>query len=158
MSAARNYAPARTAVPKNVRKPTKFNESNYQEALKSAAKTSKPLVLKVGAKWCGPCQKMKQNMAADKKLGSQLEKNATFVNIDADKARELTGRKNLNISAYPTVILGTVRRGPDGKLKLNEIKRENYMTADQFKGFLNDKNTGLSAMSKKMRAAGFGPQ
>ena len=33
-----------------------FDHTQYNEALKTAARTGRPLVIKIGASWCGPCK------------------------------------------------------------------------------------------------------
>src|SRR5437762_7822732 len=43
-------------------RPNKFKDNEFGTALKEAQEQGKPIVIKVGAEWCGPCRNLDGNL------------------------------------------------------------------------------------------------
>lgn len=87
-------------------KANKANALNWyhdiREAKKVAAKTNKPLLVKVGATWCGPCQKMDAACKRNKALQRQLKK---FVLVKIDSDRQKAVARSLKTRGIPLVVV-----------------------------------------------------
>ncbi|HUT89527.1 MAG TPA: thioredoxin family protein [Thermoguttaceae bacterium] len=60
----------------------------YAEAYRLASQTGRPMVVLVGAEWCGPCQTMKQNVIPQIRRRGLLGRVA-FATVCVDRQREL---------------------------------------------------------------------
>ena len=124
-------------------KAKKFDHTNFNEAMKHSAKTGKPMVIKVGASWCGPCKAMNATTFKDPKVKEALDKKATFVNVEVDRRGDTAAEqqaasklsKALGVRSYPTVIMATVKQDGD-KLVPTFVAKGNMMNADRFQQFL----------------------
>jgi thioredoxin-like negative regulator of GroEL len=67
---------------------------SYEQAFEENAKTGKPLVVLVGAEWCGACRVMK-SQTLPQIVGDDVFKQVAFTVVDSDKqgeiARQVTG-------------------------------------------------------------------
>lgn len=63
------------------------------------ARSSKPVVVKVSATWCPPCQGMKPHYEA---VAAELGDKFVFAEVDADS---FEGKEALNVPGLPTVII-----------------------------------------------------
>ena len=125
-------------------KAKKFDHTNFTDALKHSAKTGKPMVVKIGASWCGPCRAMNNSTFKDPKVQDRLNKDATFVNVEVDRQGDnATQRqaaekisKAFGVRAYPTVLMATVRQEGD-KFVPTVISKGNMMNAQSFQDFLS---------------------
>ena len=91
-AAAKSEAPA--AAKKTEKKTEADGEETYTEAHRITVKTGKPLVVMVGADWCGPCQTMRRTILPRVRDHGLFRKVAfAHVNVDREKklATELTG-------------------------------------------------------------------
>ena len=128
---------------KTTSKAKKFDHTNFNAALKHSADTGKPMVIKVGASWCGPCRAMNATTFKDPNVQAKLDKNATFVNVEVDRRGDSATQrqaadkisKALGIRAYPTVLMATVKKQGD-KLVPSIISKGNMMDAQGFQRFL----------------------
>ena len=136
-------------------KPKKFDHTNFNQALKHSAESGKPMVIKVGASWCGPCRAMNNSTFKDPKVQARLEKDATFVNVEVDRRgdtrtqREAAQKiaKALGVRAYPTVIMANVKQSGD-KLTPSLVSKGNMMNATSFQRFLDTGLTKAEQMKK----------
>jgi len=78
-------------------------QKDIRTALRTSAEENKPLMVMVGAGWCGYCHKMLQQTFPDPALA--LRVNAQFVPVllDADEQAELV--QKLKVDAMPTVLV-----------------------------------------------------
>ncbi len=78
-------------------------QKDIRSALRTSADEDKPLMVMVGAGWCGYCHKMLQQTFPDPALA--LRVNAQFVPVllDADEQAELV--QKLKVDAMPTVLV-----------------------------------------------------
>lgn len=128
-----------------------FNEKQYGQALTKAAEEGKPVVIKVGTEWCGPCQAMKRNTLENAAVKQNLKDNAVFLDVDADRAEALA--RSLGVDSYPTTIVAAIKKNAQGQLELQPLKaKSGYMDANGFNKFLNE---NLPAADKVMDANGF---
>jgi thiol-disulfide isomerase/thioredoxin len=75
----------------------------YRLAADQAAREGKPILVKVGATWCGPCRQMKQLTFADSRVIELVRSDFVALSIDADEHPELV--TGFRVEAYPTTII-----------------------------------------------------
>lgn len=101
-------APARSR--RNVR-PVTYRErsvswhSDFQQAVNVSRRTGRPLLVKVGADWCGYCQRMDRETFTDRELLSRIGDDFITVELDADQNTELM--QKMRIRSLPTVLVMT---------------------------------------------------
>lgn len=76
---------------------------DFNAASRLAAQTHKPMLVMVGAHWCGYCRQMQQQTLQDQSVAQRVTSDFVPVMIDADEQPELTQR--LNASELPTVLV-----------------------------------------------------
>ncbi len=64
---------------------------NFPEAYRRSLDTGKPLVILVGASWCGPCMVMKNSVLPDVTKAGGL-KGVEFAYVDMDRQPKLAAR------------------------------------------------------------------
>lgn len=81
-----------------------FHKSAWEDALKLARESNKPIFLDISASWCGPCKALKSNTFADNEVG--VFYNANFVNVllDGETGEGIELAEIFRISGYPTMI------------------------------------------------------
>ena len=91
--------------------------------LRSALATSKPVVIKFSAQWCGPCRQMQPIF---EELSKELSGKYAFVEIDIDAAEGIIS--DYSISGVPTFIIIK-----DGK----EVRRQSgSLSKDTLRNFI----------------------
>ena len=75
----------------------------YAEAYRLASQTGRPMVVLVGAEWCGPCQTMKQNVIPQVRRRGLLGRVA-FATVCVDRQREL-GRQLTRGGPIPQLLM-----------------------------------------------------
>jgi len=143
----------------------KFDHTNWDKAIAHAAETGKPLVVKVGASWCGPCKAMNEKVLKNPELLKRLEKDATFVSIEIDgrgddratQAKADKIAKELGVRSYPSVYILTLEN-KNGKPVPKQIKNAGYLNVNGFNGFLDAQGNGLKVAAQGIKDAGFGPR
>ena len=143
---------------------TKFDHKNWDKAIAHAAETGKPLVVKVGASWCAPCQAMNSKIMSNPELKKRLDKEATFVNIEIDghgdnqatRAKADKIAKELGVRSYPSVYILTLEN-KNGKPVPKQVKKAGYLNVNGFNGFLDAQSNGLKTAAQGIKDAGFGP-
>ncbi len=81
-----------------------WREGDVNDAFAEAREQNKPVLLYWGAKWCPPCNQMKQTLFKDAGFIAET-KNFIPVHLDGDaKDAQLWGEK-FGIAGYPTVII-----------------------------------------------------
>ncbi|HET8686932.1 MAG TPA: thioredoxin family protein [Methanosarcina sp.] len=83
-----------------------------------------PVLLKIGAEWCGPCQQMKPIL---NELTTDYKGKATIMSVDLDKSPELSDY--FEVSSIPdcSVIVGIENR------KYVYMQEDGNVTTDRFK-------------------------
>ena len=86
-----------------------WREGDVDDAFNEAREAHKPVLLYWGAKWCPPCNLMKQTLFKDPKF---IEETRNFipVHLDGDDKDAQTWGKRFGIAGYPTVIILTPDR------------------------------------------------
>lgn len=103
------------------------NES-YADAHRAVAETGKPMLVMVGAKWCGPCQRLKRQVLP-KLRQRPIFKRIAFAMVDVDQesklARKLTG-------GGPVPQLVMFRKGPNGWFRRKLVGGQALETVEKF--------------------------
>jgi len=76
-------------------------QSEYAAAYQAAIRSGRPLVVLIGASWCGPCQQVKP-------LYPALRQRGAFVHLDMDRDLEA---KDMDVAKLPTLIVFERRDG-----------------------------------------------
>lgn len=98
--------------------------TSYKEAVKSAAKEKKPVVMVFSAVWCGPCQMMKKNTYPSDAVKKHHDKFVwAYLDADQEENRELL--EKYKVSGIPHVEFVTA----DGK---SLGKQVGYVPPDTF--------------------------
>jgi thioredoxin-like negative regulator of GroEL len=80
--------------------------TSMAEAKARSAETGRPLLVKVGAEWCGPCKKFDADLAGDTPIRAALEPVVLF-RIDAEKGEGPEVAQGLEVQGFPTYVLMT---------------------------------------------------
>lgn len=91
---------------------TVYDGASYKDALAEAQKRGLPVVFKVGAEWCPPCQSFERNMAGN--LENTYKDKAIVVKIDSDQNPEIA--RSLGANRLPTSGVGYVDES--GRLRI----------------------------------------
>ncbi|MBI1269190.1 thioredoxin fold domain-containing protein [bacterium] len=98
-----------------------FNGSEVQQAMEVAAKTGRPMVMKFGADWCGPCRAMEAGTWNNGNVQNHMKENDVFTKVDVDANPELA--RQYGISSVPTTLIGNVTQGADGSYRFTPSER-----------------------------------
>lgn len=77
--------------------------TSYPSAADEAVRTGKPMLVRITASWCGPCQQMKQLTFTDSRVVELARSSFVPLLIDADANTDLVAR--FQIEAYPTTLV-----------------------------------------------------
>ena len=75
------------------------------EAIRESAKQHKPMLIMVGAEWCGYCHKMLDETFRNPAVATRIKAQFIPVLIDADEQAAYV--EKLNVAAMPTVLIVT---------------------------------------------------
>lgn len=78
-------------------------QADFERAADVARRTQRPLLVRVGAKWCGYCNQMKQQTFADERIVADISQGFVAVDIDADQNPELV--KRMRVQSLPTTLV-----------------------------------------------------
>jgi thiol-disulfide isomerase/thioredoxin len=102
-------------------------QTSYREAADDAARDGKPLIVRITATWCRPCQQMKQLTFTDSRVVSLVKSSFVPLLIDADAHPDLVS--GFKVEAYPTTLVVSS--------DLNIVKRmTGFQSADSLLGSL----------------------
>jgi len=77
--------------------------TSYAKSTDESTQAGKPILVRITASWCGPCQQMKQLTFNDSRVVQLVESNFLALSIDADQFPELVTR--FRVEAYPTTLV-----------------------------------------------------
>ena len=98
----------------------------YSEALATAKRENKPLVLDFMAVWCAPCKRLVNETFVDEEVAALLQK-CVFLKIDTDEHPELA--KQFKVASLPDIRF----LSPEGK----QVKKLNgFQTPESFENEL----------------------
>ena len=85
-------------------------ETSARQAQHYSRISGRPLLIYVGAGFCGYCRKMERTTWSDAVVATSVRRTFVPLKIDAQQSPQIA--RQLNVRAYPTTIL----LGPDGAL------------------------------------------
>lgn len=77
--------------------------NDLQAAARQSAAQHKPLLVVVGARWCGPCHKMQSETFPNPAVAARISRNFIPVKIDADAQAAAVAK--LQVDSFPTVLV-----------------------------------------------------
>jgi|SRR6056297_2482607 len=81
-----------------------FHQGSWEQALKLAEETGKPVFLDISASWCGPCKALKKNTFPNEEVGVFYNENFINVLVDGEKGEGIELAETFRIDAYPSMI------------------------------------------------------
>lgn len=103
-------------------------QTDLKQAAREAARTKKPMLIRVTASWCGPCKKMKATTFKDAEIAARI--NGCFVPVSVDHDTNPQFVKTVEANVLPMTLIIS----PDLKV----IKRiKGFHTAAQLKSELD---------------------
>lgn len=78
--------------------------SSYEEALKKASDSKKPVFIDVYTQWCGPCKMMAAQTFPLKEVGDFFNKNFISLQLDAETPEGKILAEKYGVHAYPTLL------------------------------------------------------
>ncbi|MFW6176351.1 MAG: thioredoxin family protein [Thermoplasmatota archaeon] len=91
-----------------------INWYQYGEGMQKAKSQEKPIFIDFWARWCGPCQKMEEEVYPDEDL---IQKSSEFINIKVNVDQNNDLAKQYNIESIPTLIF----LNSEGEVLIREI-------------------------------------
>jgi uncharacterized protein YyaL (SSP411 family) len=117
------------------------------DAFRRAQAENKPVMLWLGAFWCGYCQRMDQETFSDRENLALLSAYFVPLRIEYAKRPDIDARYNLN--GWPTVAFFT----PQGQL----LAAVNYLPVEEFKNLLIDVHLAYQQRQSEFPAAAESP-
>ena len=102
--------------------------NTYADAHRETVETGKPLLVMVGADWCGPCQQMKKTILTQVGKHGLLDQVA-FAHVNAEKESELA-KKLTGGGPVPQLVM--LRKTGDGWRKRKLIGGQSVDTVEKF--------------------------
>ena len=109
-------------------------ETNLRTASENARRYRRPMLLVVGADWCGHCQRLKRETLTDLQVTAELRRAFVAVDLNADRNRDLM--QQLRIQALPAMLV------VDPDLQVVE-RLEGFRSADQLQNILT-RHSGIA--------------
>jgi thiol-disulfide isomerase/thioredoxin len=103
----------------------KYDTKNVDEAVEASIKNNVPMVVHIGAPWCGPCLKMEKEVWPG--VEKDLKGKAAFVHLDGDAImNEKVGGKNAEklvkgVESFPTIRVVQPSRDKDGNVTFKTL-------------------------------------
>jgi thioredoxin-like negative regulator of GroEL len=119
---------------------------NYTDAHRETSETGKPMVVMVGADWCGPCQNLKNNILPEVRRHGLLARVA-FAVVNVDREPHLT-QPLTDGGPIPQLVM--YRKTGDGWKRRKLVGARSVSEVEQF---INE-GLALDAESKQVTAGG----
>lgn len=98
-----------------------INWYQYEEGIQEAKSQGKPIFIDFWAEWCGPCQKMEEEVYPDEDL---IRKSSEFINIKVNVDQNNDLAKQYGIESIPTLMF----LNSEGEVLTREI---GYMSSSE---------------------------
>ncbi len=90
-----------------------YQQSQWQEAVRTSAAEQKNMLIIFGAKWCTPCVWMENYTFKDPTLIEYLNRRYVVVYVDIDQWEGFRLKEEYEVKVLPTMVI----RSPDGKTR-----------------------------------------
>lgn len=115
----------------------RYDQSNVKDAVDAALKNGVPMVVHVGADWCGPCKTMEKTVWPG--VEKDFKGKAAFTHLDIDKVKDPAEKvakegKTLTdgIQSVPTIKVVMPEKQKDGSIKFKTLEEHNrQMSTDE---------------------------
>ncbi len=97
-------------------------ETDFHRAADVSRQTGRPMLIRIGADWCGHCQRMKREAYSDRQVIADLNRAYVAVDLDADANQDLIRR--FQVTSLPTTLV----MSPDMRII---DRQEGYRSAEQ---------------------------
>ena len=115
-------------TPAEKTKSGKLTLCSYAQAHQETIETGKPMVVMVGADWCGPCQTMKKQVLPEVRRHGVL-KQVSFASVNTDREAALA-KKITGGGPIPQLIM--FRRTRTGWLRRKLLGRQSVKSVEKF--------------------------
>ena len=109
---------------------TFFITENFDEVLRDARRSKRPIIIHFGADWCLPCKQMRRITYKDAKVKSAILEGFIPYRVDVDYFVGMDIADRYRVKKYPTVIT------LDYKGNITSFN-EGYLSPDQLLGIIN---------------------
>ncbi|MCC6123896.1 MAG: thioredoxin family protein [Pirellulales bacterium] len=150
-AAPQEVAAAKTGVlpaTESAKKTEAEAEETYAKAHRVTVKTGKPLVVMVGADWCGPCQTMRRAILPRVREHGLFRK-ITFAHVNVDRDKELANQLTGGGAAVPQLVM--FRKTKNGWARRKMIGGQSVEAVEKFI------NEGLAMDADERRAEAADP-
>lgn len=105
-----------------------YFDGTFEEALKLAEETGKPILLEAHASWCSVCKKMASTTMTDGLVVETVNAHYISLNMDMEKGEGPALKERYAISGYPTMLVlntdGTVKKTIRGYVGAGDLVKE----------------------------------
>lgn len=120
-------------------------------ASKVAAEVDKPLLVKVGATWCGACVRMDRTTFASSSVKARLEAGFVAVNVDADRFPNVV--RQFGVGSFPTTFVLSPDRSVIKRMPGLRSASQLMSTLDAVRPFKRKPAEGKAAVAENKAAA-----
>jgi hypothetical protein len=118
----------------------KYGTADAAEAVRVASEAGLPLVVHVGANFCGPCRTMERDVWPT--IEHELKGQAVFLHVIAEEVEagaggELASQIGSMAGSYPTILVASASQ-TNGKPSISEQQRASTMNLQQTRAFLTN--------------------
>ena len=125
-----------------------LKDKKWEEILKLAKSSNKPIMVSASAVWCGPCKSMKKNVLNQKEVGDFYNMNFINYEIDVDSAN---GKKIMQMF-FPDEQIGDIPLPNYFFVDLNGLKFYAIEGRKDLSEFILEGKAAAELFNKKIRS------
>ncbi|AWA30529.1 thioredoxin [Flavobacterium magnum] len=105
-----------------------FEEIGFEQAIAKSRTARKPVFYMIYATWCPHCEKMRQQVFTDPKIGAYFNSHFINVLVDGEQGEGPELRKKFGVKAFPGLLFideqGTLLYSLNGEFKVDDLLAE----------------------------------